>query len=198
MNTKDNASYRRTHQAITDAVVELALDRPINKVSVREVCERAGIHRSTFYLHFSDVYNVLDQTTEELARELIELYQAVIGDGDWLRVFSDTELETLFLRHIYDHRDFYRVYLSAIGEKGLARGMDLLWKSVVLPTYQKLGIDEEHGGYYFEFGKAGVIAVVRRWLEASEPKPPEEIAQILVDLLAPSRLSRCPELESRF
>lgn len=58
---------RKTQAAITAATVELLSNTPINKLSIKEICNRADISRSTFYLHFYDASDVIEQLYNDIS-----------------------------------------------------------------------------------------------------------------------------------
>ena len=60
MEEHDSKTVAATKQRITDSLFEIMRDDSIEHVTVREVCGKAGITRSTFYTHFSNVYDVRD------------------------------------------------------------------------------------------------------------------------------------------
>jgi len=64
---------RRTQRQLRDALVELILERGWDAVTVRDVCERADVGRSTFYVHFADKENLLLSGFDELHGALAEL-----------------------------------------------------------------------------------------------------------------------------
>ena len=55
----ENERIRRTHERLGMALLELILERPIDKVTVQQVLDRAKVGRSTFYLHFRDKNDLL-------------------------------------------------------------------------------------------------------------------------------------------
>ena len=94
-----------TRQAIMDAFWALYRERPIEKISVKEVCDRAGYNRSTFYEYFTDTYSVLEaieedlldyarvKLTEELPASLARNFPEIRLDAEALRPLSDLYTE---------------------------------------------------------------------------------------------------------
>ena len=72
MNKSNNQRYRDTEENIRQAVMELI--KRGEELSVRAICQRAGVNRSTFYLHFSDVYDMMDQFEAAMSRELVAAF----------------------------------------------------------------------------------------------------------------------------
>ena len=73
MGECDSRTVAATKRRITDGLFEIMRDDPIERITVREVCGRAGITRSTFYTHFSSVYDVRDQCEAEISERVEEV-----------------------------------------------------------------------------------------------------------------------------
>lgn len=67
-----DARLRYTKMVIKNSFAELLKKKPINKITVKEICEMAEINRATFYKHYLDVYDLLDKIEEEFLGELRE------------------------------------------------------------------------------------------------------------------------------
>ena len=74
---KDSARVRMTKQLLRRAFTQLLLEKPIQNITVRELCEKAQVNRGTFYLHYKDIYDLMEsietQMTQELGDVLIHL-----------------------------------------------------------------------------------------------------------------------------
>ena len=62
---------QRTKASIRSAFLELRQDKPIEKITVKELCVLAGINKATFYLHYSDIYSLADEIEYSLIDDLI-------------------------------------------------------------------------------------------------------------------------------
>ena len=60
---------RITHRMLIDAFLQLRAEKPLRKIPVRELCERAGVGRGTFYAHFLDVYDLNEKLETYLLQE---------------------------------------------------------------------------------------------------------------------------------
>ena len=70
---KPNARSSHTKRRISDAYLALMLEKNWEKISVKEICELAGLSRGTFYQHFEDIYDVMDQLQTGLIAEFSEM-----------------------------------------------------------------------------------------------------------------------------
>lgn len=63
---KTDARVRYTRRVIKESLLRMLEDRPVNRITVKEVCEAAQINRATFYAHFTDCFDVLNQMENDL------------------------------------------------------------------------------------------------------------------------------------
>lgn len=63
---KTDARVRYTRRVIKESLLRLLEDRPVKRITVKEVCEAAQINRATFYAHFTDCFDVLNQMENDL------------------------------------------------------------------------------------------------------------------------------------
>ena len=62
----------RTRRSITNAFLELRKQKPIEKITVKELAELAYINKATFYTHYHDIYDLADQMENEFMESIIE------------------------------------------------------------------------------------------------------------------------------
>ncbi len=65
----------KTKSAITNTFLELRSKKPLEKITIKELCERAKINKSTFYSHYKDIYDLSDQLETEVVTSVIESMQ---------------------------------------------------------------------------------------------------------------------------
>lgn len=70
---------KKTKRAIRSAFYELIKEKPLEKITVREIAERAEINKTTFYSHYETVYDLVDQLEQEAVAEVISQLNTVQG-----------------------------------------------------------------------------------------------------------------------
>ena len=88
--------YRKrvTQKIIKEAMIELLEEKPLHKIKVKELCEKAGINRATFYNNFEDIYNLY----EKLENDFFENYEKVIAPKEMFA--TKEEIEKGFIEQI--------------------------------------------------------------------------------------------------
>ncbi|MBP3872222.1 MAG: hypothetical protein J6E32_00755, partial [Lachnospiraceae bacterium] len=90
---KSDARVRYTKMRIREAFLDTLREKPVNRITVKELCEKAEINRATFYTHYADPFDLLDQIEEEelgKIRRMLDM-TAEKGDNILLTVLSGME-----------------------------------------------------------------------------------------------------------
>lgn len=178
MNTKNNQRSRNTDEVIirTTFGIMVEKNKPVSKITVREICDKAQINRSTFYAHYLDVYDVVDKVERTMSEELTKSFIQELDEGkDMASCF-----EALFA-FVRKHKAFYRLYFNTTGRsKAIGIAWDLLHNRTDALSYKELGyLSEEELKYHGEFFITGMSAMLHRWVERECPETPRELFDIL-------------------
>lgn len=180
MNTKNNRLNRETDEKIIRAVYAMMTEehRPIGKITVREICERSGVHRSTFYAHYRDVYDLVESVEKNMSRQLTEAFFRKLDEKA-----SARECFTEVFAFIRDHRTFYTYYLSEAKSAGV---LALTWETVrdrAAAAQSDLrffgAFSPEEMAYHGYFFLSGMTAMVRLWLLGGCQEPPETLYDMI-------------------
>ena len=108
MNTKGNAKAQQTTRRIIQAFYQVYREKgQVSKVTVREICQLAQINRTSFYLHFQDVFDLLEKVEKTMEVTMTETFLREIREEQDL----GAGFEALF-RFVGEHREFYVIYLG--------------------------------------------------------------------------------------
>lgn len=183
MNQKNNQRFQETDQRIREYFMKVLEEKEISKITVREICEAVGINRSSFYLHYPDVYALLDRICEETVKKMLE---DINSAGIESRLYFSEPYLTVVLKHVREHSALYRAYTANVGMDKIEKGMNSLFEGLFKPYFQKLGMVSEHEMiYYFTFATTGFMAVLQQWLRYGCIESPEEMTRIIMQSVAP-------------
>lgn len=175
MNRKKNKQFQDSAARMEQAMLELMNGILFEKITVRLICERAGVNRSTFYAHYVDIYDMIEQMETDLQKKLMNDYPSP-GNVTPLSLRSFIP----FLEFIREHRDFYRIALKTRREFPLKQGFEPLWNQVIRPLCLKTGITSENEMMlYFVGFQAGLTMILKRWVEQGCTESTEKIAEII-------------------
>lgn len=178
MNTKNNKRAQGTDEAIIRAVFEIIQleRRPLGKITVREVCEKAEINRSTFYAHYQDVFDVVEKVEKNMAKMHHARLQDVFLAGGGFREAIESMLE--FVR---EYREFYSLYFSQSNRVShMIEILNFPFQEQILQIQEKdMGGVPGEGVYHYRFFTAGMASLLTIWLDRDCRETPAELYEIL-------------------
>lgn len=174
MNKKNNQRFHETEIRMESAMLELMKDTEFEKITVKKICEKAKVNRSTFYAHFLDIYDMLDKMETELRKELLESY----NDAKEHHAFSE-ESFIHFLEHIKKHKYFYKINLETRKTFPLKQGYEELWKLIKSRCINAGIQSDDEMMYYFINFQAGLTMVLKHWVDTDCKINEYDIATII-------------------
>lgn len=186
MNTKNNKTYQDNEQAIREAFLTL-LDADADQViTVRDICKVSGVNRSTFYRHYLDIYDLMEQTERAIFNE----WFAELSEVNEIReCFYSKEGILILLRNMERNRIFYRYYLRNHPDALKENAFAAIWEEFFIPYFRQWGIkDSKDMEYYFTYYQGGMRSVALKWLEEGCKETPEHIVEILVAISLPQNV----------
>lgn len=187
----------RTKKMIRTALSELIEEKGFNNISITDLTRRADINRGTFYLHYTDKYDLLEQVENELIEEIQEQTKN-------LDFIPPLNLEAIneplaFIIKLFQYFKENAALLKAIlGSKGDPLFRQKIKKIIETNLFEKrmikkimkenMLISEE---YFTAYLLSAHLGVVEQWLESGMKTPMEEMALILTRLsvLGPFRVA---------
>ncbi len=183
---QEDLRVRRTHKLLWEALMAELSERPFEEITVKDICERAMVHRTTFYKHYEDKYALLEQGMRQMVA-------ALVAEGEHLPpgAFSVDEPPPYFIRlfeHAAQHQQFYKLML---GGAGSGRFQNLVKKNiaeVVSTKMRQLPPANQHSvvpqtmavAMHAQFMAGAALSLLAWWLENGMPLTPRQMAQYLL------------------
>lgn len=165
---KEDRRTSYTRSAIRNTVLGLLHKKPIERISVTEVCKLAEINRSTFYLHYMDCLDVLEQEQEALCDKLISFMEAN-KDADTMDIIA----------HIYqlvreDHDTYVLIMRSGNPMRAFAKFTDYCKGKYVTGLKQHCALSDSECEMIAEYLITGSFAISLKFAEETEFDPRRE------------------------
>lgn len=166
MNVVNNKRRKDSQNKIEKAFANLIQDKNLSEISVTEICKLTKLNRTTFYANYLDVYDLADKFREKMELDLKEVYREERenshNSNDFLKLFN----------HIKNNQLFYKTYFKLNVKELPMTEYDYNLSNIL---YQDKYID-----YHIEFFKAGLNAIILKWLDNNCSESPETINEILI------------------
>ncbi len=166
MNTKNNKRRRESVAAIERAFIALLQERDFKAVTVSDICKETGLNRSTFYANFADLFDLADSLRQKLEADFSAQFQPA-------PIPNRAEASLRMFRHIYENQLFYKTYFKLGYEK---QHSVMIYDTEMAERF----FHGEPVDYHIEFFRAGLNAILRKWLDGGCRESPEEMNAILI------------------
>ncbi|OXM13403.1 TetR/AcrR family transcriptional regulator [Paenibacillus herberti] len=173
----------KTKQHLYQALMSLLAEKSADTITVTEIAERANVNRGTFYLHYKDVADMLQQLKDEVCEHLSERIEK-LNLADAMR-YADMEepypVSVKLFEEIANHAEFLRLMLGPGGDLTyVIRLRELftarMYHNLQLNMPDKLSIPMDYLVAYLTSANFGVVL---HWIETGMSIPPEKMAKIM-------------------
>lgn len=179
--TKDRR-IRKTKLALKDGLLELMSEKNIKEISVRELTEKVDLNRGTFYLHYKDIFDLLEQIEEETFMEfskIVNSHPTGSLNGDPIPLLKDI---FVFLK---ENTTLIKIMLGPTGDPVfIARLKKLIWESCFEHWQFPLNKSKEKElEYFYSYTLGGCIGIFEAWLQNGLRETPDEMASLIKDMI---------------
>jgi AcrR family transcriptional regulator len=181
---REDLRVRRTRQALHDAFMALIEEKGFDAIIVQDIADRAMINRVTFYKHYRDKYDLLDQTMQALLHEFTDSLTILVREpaGEMVQ-----EGLMQWFAQVARHGSFYRMMLGRSGNATFAAQLrdhlETMIEQVMQKVYVAPPIKEPQYVMMRRFAAAGFLGVTEWWLEHDQPISIPEVAVLAQQLL---------------
>lgn len=165
MNIPNNKKRKASVEKIEKTFVQLIQKKNIEEISVSTICELSGLNRSTFYSNYIDIYDLAEKVKKQMEEQFAEIQLSNNAKQDYEGYLN-------MFRYIKENQIFFKTYFK------------LESITMSLPTEYHVELAEKYYDnkfidYHIEFFRAGLNAVIKKWLNSGCKETPEEINDII-------------------
>lgn len=178
MNKRVDQRIRMTRSLLKDALVRLMQQQHISKISVSALCAAAGINRSTFYMHYTNQYDLLSKVEQEVMGNLISYLER--QDLNSSNPISGQVL-TGILDYVKEDVELFKALLSENCDFDFQKNLLELAQMVSDQVNETLDLRTQE--YVKTFGLNGVIAMLQKWMQGGMVEPSAQMAEFILRVL---------------
>ncbi|KOP80764.1 TetR family transcriptional regulator [Lysinibacillus sp. FJAT-14745] len=178
-----------TKQAIKNALIIQIEEVGFERVTVKNLASTANINRGTFYLHYKDKFEVMEDLQQELINEL-ESYVKNVQPLEAFQTLKTGQFYPPFVEVIKcfkEHATAFRVILGEQGSPGFSKRLKEVFSNQILDRLSVIGEelqDPEFRQYLQAFLASAILGIIQEWLDrGNEDLSVEELAKIHFRLL---------------
>ncbi len=170
-----------------EAFLELIEKKDFAYITVKEICERAGVNRSTFYLHYETVGDLLAESAQHIIDEFVACMP--YDTAEFLEKLEDRPLDELYLitpeyltpylTYIREHRRVFRATVEQASALRMYDAYAALNRHVLTPILNRFGVPSDDQKYVMQFHISGLMAIINEWLKGDCADSIEHIISVM-------------------
>ena len=193
---KSESKYFNTALRMDEALIALLEKKDLEYITVKEICHQSGVNRSTFYLHYESIAELLDETMEMINQRFLSYFpqeeEAVLGDMEHRElndlVFVTQEYLLPYLRFIQGNKKVYRAAFRNPSSMQANARYGVLKQRILDPILERFEIPAARRPYYIAYYVEGIAAIVKEWLRHDCGDSVEMIAAIIESCVRPKEI----------
>lgn len=175
---KEDLRVIRTKKLLREALISLLQQKSIEKINVIEICDKAMVHRATFYKYFEDKYHLLSCAIEDIKEDVL------IASTDKIEFDSTEDMYLYLVNRILDYVETNKGMLFNIMEKNKSDTLIQIIYDVMekcIEYYLQKNSNLENGrvpiAIASRFYAGGVTAVVLWWVQGNKSASKEQLLE---------------------
>ncbi|MCC8072862.1 MAG: TetR/AcrR family transcriptional regulator [Clostridiales bacterium] len=191
---KSESKYFNTALLMNEALIDLLKTKDLEYITVKEICEKAGVNRSTFYLHYETILDLADEALDNVTKRFLSYFKH--KEGEITGKISSCELSDLvfitkdylrpYLQFIYDNKNIYRANFRNPNNMQVDKQYELLKTYILEPVFNRFEIPNKFHKYFTAYYIEGISAIIKEWLNTNCSDSIDDIIRVIEECVRPS------------
>ena len=192
---KNESKYFNTAIKMDEALITLLEKKDFEYITIKEICDTAGVNRSTFYLHYENTSDLLKETTRyiidkhlayyEIDQKRISLQFETCKREELL--FITDEYLVSYLKFIKDNQRLFKVSIKQFNSFNMNAVYGRMFEHIFNPILERFHVPEKERAYVMKFYLTGVFAIVMEWLDKNCSDDMETVIRVITDCVMGER-----------
>ena len=184
---KSESKYFNTAVKMDLSLISLLKKKPFDYITVSEICKAAGVNRSTFYLHYENIGELLNETARYLLDDFLTYFTADTKAAvfhleerslDELIFIGDKYLVP-YLTYIKNNKEVFQTALSYNKVLGFEEVYKRMFEKIFNPILDRFRYPSDIRQYVMMYYLNGISAITGEWLKNGCEKSVKEISEII-------------------
>ncbi len=191
---KSESKYFNTAVRMDEAFLELLEKKDFDYITIKEICDKAGVNRSTFYLHYETIADLTAECIEYVNEKCFKRYRESLCGME--SKVSSAKLEDLifitpeylkpYLEFVKENKRLFATVLSHPTVMDAETTFANLFKRIFSPIMSRFHYADDEKQYVIAFYVAGLISIVSQWLKNNCADSIDAIIRICMKCIMPN------------
>lgn len=172
MATRNNRRILVTKRILRESLMQLMHDKPISKITIKEICDLSEMSRSTFYLHYQDQFELLSDVENEVMENTVKALENLSGS------LNTQESIEAFLEYVKENKETFGILLCQPETEDFQKSIIEQISNNVKTAIPEI-MDNKNADYLFTFVMYGSLNVLRVWIQNGFNTPTKDLAAVI-------------------
>ena len=173
----ENKQVKNSKRNIRNSLLELLQEKPLDKITVKSLCEKAGVNRGTFYRYYEDIFDLFDcieaAFAEELDRSVLNI-NAKNPEEFYVDLFNLAEA----------NKDLLKILIAQSGPNNfLNRTISKYYQSIIPKWRPYVKCSDEEMKLLYQIVSNSLVSILTLWIKGEVDLTPEQISEFVVHRL---------------
>ena len=177
MATKEYKCVQKTKRTFQSSLIELSKERPLNKISVKQVCEKAELSRNAFYFHYEDINALIKEIEDSMIEDIKSMFSSIEA-----KEFDENILAILdgLTDYFITHRDAALMLIESTYSTSFTKSIDKAFSEFYYEYYKRFYPKgpKQIFDFYYGFVSNGFSGMLIQWLHDPEGIPKRHFVRL--------------------
>lgn len=183
------SKYFNTATLMDEALLLLLEKKDYEYITIKEICQKAGVNRSTFYLHYESINDLLEETIDMINKKFASSFDEShnIFNNNWQQTLKKEDLMLVttpylvpYLTFIKENKKIYKLAHTKPELFNSRQTFNKMYNELFEPIMNKFNIPKQEQRYTLEFYTKGILAVIQEWLSNNCQDEIDDIVKIII------------------
>ncbi len=202
---KSESKYYNTSLLMNQALIELLNKKDYAFITIKEICKKAGVNRSTFYLHYDNQDDLLCETIENLNKNFDACFNE--EDKNFVNQINGKQKEDLilitpnyllpYLKHVKENKVVYQVSAKHPTLMQSNEKYSYLQNKILFPIFDIFNINKNARKYISAYYISGLYAIIDEWIKGGCKDDENMICELIINCVRPYESKNEPKRENK-
>ncbi len=194
---KSQSKYFNTALKMDDAFLKLLDKKDFEYITIKEICDLAGVNRSTFYLHYETVNDILDESMDYINGKFLSYFEHLDIDFNNIDTLALEELHLItptylipWIEFIKDNTRLFQTFLKRHDTLRISLSYEQILEKVIRPILSRYGVPAKNQEYMFLFYVEGIVGIIKHWLRNKCELSVNDVATLIMSCVKTPMISQ--------
>lgn len=185
---KNERKYFSTAILFDEALIDLLETKEVEYITIKEICVKAKVNRSTFYLHYESINDLLCETIDYVNKKFINYFDE--KTEDFIEKIKNSPIDDLYLLEskylipylsfVKDNKNVFKASIKNPVSTMALNKYNRLKKYIINPILDRYSVPLNERNYILSFYISGIIAIIKEWVKLDCAEDIDNIVNIIL------------------